>query len=151
VQKFAQIFFLMMALWAWPKKFVYLKFVCSYIAVKNQVPISSLCWHQLPKVVDMSSSLDLIFELYRKLGFRVIAQHEWSSMIFFFLCSHMVSNSSSLFMSMSNLIWIDINIMEMKMHMLASKEKERNNYKNKKKNKNKNKIIYIYIYIYIMM
>jgi hypothetical protein len=50
---------------------------------------------------------------------------------FFFLCSHMVSNSSSFFMSMSNLIWIDINIMEMKMHMLAT-EKERNSCKNNK-------------------
>jgi hypothetical protein len=87
----------------------------------------------------MSSSLDLMFKLYRKLGFCVIAQHEWSSMNFLSLCSHMVSNSSSLFMSMSNLIWIDINVMEMKMHMLSSKEKERNNYKNK---------IYIYIILF---
>jgi len=39
---------------------------------------------------------------------------------FFFLslCSHMVSDSSSLFMSMSNLIWININFVDMKMHML---------------------------------
>jgi hypothetical protein len=36
----------------------------------------------------------------------------------FFLCSHMVFNNSSLFMSMSNLFWIKINIMDMKKNML---------------------------------
>jgi hypothetical protein len=36
----------------------------------------------------------------------------------FSLCFHMISNNSSLFMSMSNLIWIIINIMELKWHML---------------------------------
>jgi hypothetical protein len=34
----------------------------------------------------------------------------------FLLCSHMITNNSSLFMSMSNLT--SINIMDMKMHML---------------------------------
>jgi hypothetical protein len=54
-----------------------------------------------------------------------------------FLCSHMVSFSSSLLMSMSNLIWVNINIMDIKKHMLISlfismlvgKEKEWDGYK----------------------
>ncbi len=36
----------------------------------------------------------------------------------FVLCSHMIINYSSLFMSMSNFILININIMDMKRHML---------------------------------
>jgi hypothetical protein len=38
--------------------------------------------------------------------------------IFFLLCSHVIINNSSLFMSMLNLISININIMNMKRHML---------------------------------
>ncbi len=40
--------------------------------------------------------------------------YQWQLTIFFLVCSHMVFNSSSLFMSISNLIWIDINFTHMK-------------------------------------
>ncbi len=40
------------------------------------------------------------------------------SFLSFLLCSHMMINNSSLFMSMSNVISINVNIMDMKMHML---------------------------------
>jgi hypothetical protein len=37
---------------------------------------------------------------------------------FFSLCFHTVSINLSLFMSMSNLVWINVNIINMKIHML---------------------------------
>jgi len=56
---------------------------------------------------------------YNNLGLEL--QHSYAislTITFFFKCFHMVSNNSSLFMSMLNLIWININIMDMKRHML---------------------------------
>ncbi len=54
------------------------------------------------------------------LGLYVVAHCYWSYIyiyIYFFFFSY-VFNSSSLFMSISKLIWININIMDMKRHML---------------------------------
>jgi hypothetical protein len=38
-------------------------------------------------------------------------------LFYFFLCFHMVFNNSSIFISMSNLVYININFMNMNQHM----------------------------------
>jgi hypothetical protein len=52
------------------------------------------------------------------LGLHIMSDHQLFFFFLFFLCSYMGFNSLSLFMSMSNLIWININIIDMKRHML---------------------------------
>jgi hypothetical protein len=47
-----------------------------------------------------------------------IAMHYQQRQFSFLLCSHTIINNLLLFMSMSNLILININIMDMKRHML---------------------------------
>jgi hypothetical protein len=74
------------------------------------------------------------FELY------VATHYQWPPIILFyfilFLCFHMVFNNSSLFMSMSNLIYINIHFMDMKrrkligffIFMLVEREKDWSTY-----------------------
>jgi hypothetical protein len=51
-----------------------------------------------------------------QLGLHVAMHYQWR--FSFLLCSHMIINYSSLFMSMSNFLLININIMDTKRHML---------------------------------
>ncbi len=74
-------------------------------------------------VIRLFSSLLLAIIPYytplSNLGFMLMwttSDNELFKIIFY--CFHIVFNSSSLFMSMSNLIWININIMNVKIHTL---------------------------------
>jgi hypothetical protein len=59
------------------------------------------------------------FKSMKKLELHISEHYKWrSSFLLFLLCSHMVFNSSSLFVLMSNLIWINMNIMSFNRHML---------------------------------
>jgi hypothetical protein len=52
-----------------------------------------------------------------QLGLQVVVHYQWQ--FSFLLCFHIIINNSSLFMSMSNFLLININIMDMKRHMLV--------------------------------
>jgi hypothetical protein len=60
-----------------------------------------------------------IINLLHNLGIVLLHTTNDNQLFFSFsLCFHMVFDNSSLFMSMPNLIWININIMDMKVHIL---------------------------------
>ncbi len=44
----------------------------------------------------------------KQFGLHIVAHYQWWSIFFLFLCFHIISNNLSLFMSMSNLILINI-------------------------------------------
>ncbi len=69
-------------------------------------------------ILNIGYNLKLIifFPCIYLLGLYNITHYWW--WFSFLLCSHIIINNSSLFMSMLNLISININIMDMKMHML---------------------------------
>jgi O-antigen ligase len=52
------------------------------------------------------------------LGLHIMSDHQLFFLLSSFLMFYMGFNSLSLFMSMSNLIWININIIDMKRNML---------------------------------
>jgi hypothetical protein len=78
--------------------------------------------------------------LFTTLGSMLLRTTNEDQVFLLFLCSHMFSNSSSLFISMSNLIWIDVNTMDMKRHvlifllisMLLGREKKWDRYKDRR-------------------
>ncbi len=82
--------------------------------------LSSMC-QQKKHVVTYMFTLLLTLNLKTwALGLHIMS--EWPSTFFFFfllfLCPYMDFNNLSLFISMSNLIWINIKINDMKRHML---------------------------------
>jgi hypothetical protein len=76
---------------------------------------------------------------YINLSFTLLRITNDDQLFFFFLCFHMVFNNSLLFMSMSNLVLINMHFKDMKIHMLicffisilANMEKEWGGYKMK--------------------
>jgi hypothetical protein len=70
------------------------------------------------KVLDLNNNKYLQIFTLINLGFALLCITSDDQLSLFFLCFCMVSNNSSLFMSISNLIWININIMDMKKHTL---------------------------------
>jgi hypothetical protein len=83
-----------------------------------QVP--SIPWHHSndTNVWIVNSCMHKLMPHDWQLGPYIVAHCQWWSILFFFIHSHMFSNSSSLFILMPNIIWSNINTMGVKRHRL---------------------------------